>query len=108
MSTQSGIPHAVQQLNTGTFQIWISLSNLTKPGQDSVTAAVPFTESCNGNPTLGQIGFTVQMIAQMGPVHPNPSPAWLIFFESHWWVFVVMIILVASGIIVAVKRTQDE
>ena len=107
ISTQSGIPQTVSPQDTGSFQILLELSNSTMPGEYNVTAAGSFIESCNGNSIPGQIGFTAQVIAQLGQVHQSSVSFWLFFLEGRWWVILMVVIVIASLAIVVKKREED-
>ncbi len=106
LGTQSGIPQTVNPYSTGTFLISVSVPNSTQPGEYKVTATAPFTETCGANTNPGEIGFTVQVIAQLGS--GGPPPWWLAFLETWWWALVIAIIIVIGGVVIAVKRNQDE
>ena len=106
MVTQSGLPETVQPFSSGIFKISVTISNLTKPGEYNVTATAPISEDCNGNTDPGQIGFTVQVIAQ-NIIQTGGPKGWLLFLETWWWVLVIAAIISVGGAIIAVKRNED-
>ena len=100
LGTQSGIPQTVDPYSTGTFLISVSVPNSTQPGEYNVSATALFAEICGANTNTGQIGFTLQVIAQEGPIGHGGI--------QYWWVVIAVILIIASAVVVVLRRRDEN
>lgn len=104
-TTAQSVATSANAGGSNTIPISVDIGKNVPAGEYNVTGQAVISETCGSSTIPGQIGFTLQIVAQ-NQVKINRFD-WLTLIEQWWWAIVILAIVVIGGGVVAFLRRGE-